>query len=710
MNSVRKKEKHITQLTAAINMKTMKNWLTGVVICIATSAMAQNVEFKAANFKENKEGFKKAEDAIDKGNEFYKLGNEAVFTVKDVGQNFKKALSFYQTAQAFNPNNGLLNFKIGVCYANSNDPFKSIAYIKKAQQLDPTCDPFLNYYIGYTLQLEGKYDDALKAYSAFEAEYKKADDFSKFVVQRKKQCTTAKNFEAKPVRAWVDNVKSINSPNDDIAPSISTDGAEMIFSSARPNSHTPNEFGEYDYDIYASTINESGWTSPSKLQGPINSSSDDVSNCLSYDGNKMLLHRSDVDQTDIWESKLQGATWSEPKKMIFHISSEKANEKYACYNDDGYRIYFARDNAERTTGTEIMFSAMQSKMKQDYMAAANLPILNSKFNDGPVYITIDGETMYIASEGHESIGGYDIFVSKKVSGNWTAPVNLGYPINTPYDDFFFASTANGKFAYISSNRAGGQGGFDIYKVTFWGPEKKPITETEDYLLGSIAMPVKDHNIEQSVEVKKKSLTVFKGITIDAISRKPVEAQIEIFDNATGQIIETFTSNSATGKFIITLNSGKNYGIAVKATGYLFHSENFDIPMGADDNLVNKTIELKNIAVGSKIALRNIFFDYAKATLRPESNSELDRLVKLMKDVPNLKIEISGHTDNTGSATFNETLSQQRADAVVAYLTAKGVAAGRMTAKGYGSTKPVAPNTTDDGRQQNRRTEFEIKGN
>jgi outer membrane protein OmpA-like peptidoglycan-associated protein len=126
--------------------------------------------------------------------------------------------------------------------------------------------------------------------------------------------------------------------------------------------------------------------------------------------------------------------------------------------------------------------------------------------------------------------------------------------------------------------------------------------------------------------------------------------------------------------------------------------------------VNKTIELKNIAIGSKIALRNIFFDHGKATLRPESNAELDRLVKLMKDVPNLKIEISGHTDNTGSATVNETLSQQRAEAVVAFLTSKGITASRMTAKGYGSSKPVAPNTTDDGRQQNRRTEFEIKGN
>ncbi len=688
----------------------MKTLITTCIIGLSFVAFGQNIDFKSANFKDDKEGLKKAENAIDKGDEFYKIANEALFLVQDYGKNYQLALMNYEIAQKFNPNNAKLNFKIGVCFANSTDPSKCIDYLKKAQKLDPTCDPFLNYYLGYSLQLEGKYDDATKAYTTFETEYRKADNFSKFVAQRKKQCISAKTAQSKPVRAWIDNMETLNSPQDEIAPSISTDGAEMILSSNRSNGNKTNEIGQYDHDIYSSTLLENGWGSPRKLSGTINSTGDDITNCLSYDGNKMLLHRDVEGQSDIFESKLTGATWSDPKKMIFHISSDKANEKYASYNEDGYKIYFGRDNDGRTNGLDIMYSGMQNKMKQDYLAATMVSTVNSRFNDGPIYIAIDGETMYIASEGFESLGGFDIFISKKEQGQWSVPVNMGYPINTPYDDFFFASTANGKFAYISSNRAGGKGGFDIYRVTFWGTEKKPVTETEDYLLASIAQPVKDHTIESTVDVKKKSLTVFKGTTIDALTRKAVESQIEITDNTTGQIIETFTTNSATGKFIITLNSGKNYGIAVKANGYLFHSENFDIPMGSGDNLVNKTIELKNIAIGSKIALRNIFFDLAKATLRSESNAELDRLVKLMKDVPSLKIEISGHTDNTGSATVNETLSQQRAEAVVTFLTNKGIPAARMKAKGYGASKPVATNNTDDGRQQNRRTEFEITGN
>lgn len=237
-----------------------------------------------------------------------------------------------------------------------------------------------------------------------------------------------------------------------------------------------------------------------------------------------------------------------------------------------------------------------------------------------------------------------------------------------------------------------------------------MVDSEDYLLSSIASPIQDNEIEASVEVQKKSLTVFKGRTIDAITKKPVEAMIEITDNATGKVIETFTTNSATGKFLLSLNSGKNYGIAVKAEGYLFHSENFDIPLYGDYNLVDKEIELKNIAVGSKIALRNIFFATGSATLTKESNAELDRLVKLLKDVPKLKIEISGHTDNVGSESMNQKLSEDRAASVVTYLVSKGIDKNRLTSKGYGSLRPVATNNSAEGRQQNRRTEFEILAN
>lgn len=687
----------------------MKVLFSTILFVLSASVYGQNVEFKSSNFKDDKDGFKAATTAIDKGDEYFELGNNAIFAVEDPGLNFELALQQYEIAQKFNPNNGHLNFKIGVCLANSSYKVDCITYIERAKELDPECDPFLSYYIGYASQLKGDFTEATKNYKAFENNYKKADEFSKFVTKRLAECQLATPLISNPIRAWVDNVKELNTEFNDFAPSISTDGGEIIYSSDRPNSHNPNEAGSYDVDIYSSSLYDGLWNKPKSVT-TVNTDGDDISNNISYDGTRMLLHREVEGQTDIYESELNGLTWSIPEKMHYMISNEKADEAYAAYSPSGWSIYFSRDLPSNQRGFEIFRSAMQSKIAKDYKAAVPEKSVCSAFNDGPVYIHIDDETMYIASEGEGSIGGYDIFVSRKVRGSWQKPENLGYPINTPYDDFFFASTANGKYAYIASNRDGGSGGYDIYKVTFWGPEKKPETVMQDYLLASVVNPMKDNSIESVVDVNKKSFTVFKGVTIDALTKKPVEAKIEITDNTTGKIIETFTTNSATGKFIITLASGKNYGIAVKAEGYLFHSENFDIPNGAADNLVNKVIELKNIAVGSKIALRNIFFDVGLANLRPESNAELDRLVKLLKDVPSLEIEISGHTDNTGSAKLNEKLSQDRAQAVVDYLTGKGIAKSRMSAMGYGASKPVATNNTDAGRQENRRTEFEIKKN
>ncbi|MCH2224322.1 MAG: OmpA family protein [Crocinitomicaceae bacterium] len=688
----------------------IKYILTSVVFGLVFLTNAQNVEFKSSNFKDDKEGFKKAVESIKKGDEFFAIANEALFLVKSPGLNYELALQEYKKAQNFNSKSGLLNFKIGVCYANSPYSEKAISYLFEAKKLDPSCDPFMDFYYGYALQLNGEFSKAIMAYKTFETNYRKADNFSKFVTKRKKECQVAKAGIQQPIRAWIDNVTELNTEFNDYAPSVSTDGGELIMTSDRPNGHSTNAAGSYDDDIYSTSFYDGKWQKPSALTGGVNTSADEVSNNLSYDGTKMLLHREIDGQSDIYESTLRGSKWTPAEVLPFQISSNRSNEVYASYSSDGWSIYFGRDNSNRSTGFEIMYSSMQSKIQKNYMAAQMISTVNSKFNEGPIYVHIDGETMYIASEGSGSYGGYDIFVSKNINGTWSKPQNMGYPINTPYDDFFFSTTANGKFAYIASNRAGGKGGYDVYKVTFWGPEKQPVLSTEDYLLASIVNPIKDNSIESTVEVKKKSFTVFKGKTIDQITKKPVEAEIEITDNVTGKIIETFKTNSATGKFIITLASGKNYGIAVKAEGYLFHSENFDLPKGSADNLVNKVIELKNIAVGSKIALRNIFFDTGKSTLRSESNAELDRLVKLLKDVPSLKIEISGHTDNTGSATLNASLSQDRAQAVVNYVIAKGITKGRMTAKGYGSSSPIASNNSSDGRQQNRRTEFEIKAN
>jgi outer membrane protein OmpA-like peptidoglycan-associated protein len=319
----------------------------------------------------------------------------------------------------------------------------------------------------------------------------------------------------------------------------------------------------------------------------------------------------------------------------------------------------------------------------------------------------DGKTMYFSSQGHDNMGGYDIFKSEFVNGKWGKPINLGYPINGPDDDVFFVVSGSGNRAYFSSSKQGGYGDKDIYKITFLGPEKQPLLSTEDQLLAMIANPISNLKTEAALEIKTAKLTILKGIITDAKNGKELEAAIDLIDNDKNEVLATFKSNSATGKYLVTLPSGKNYGIAVKKDGYLFHSENFNLPDNADYQEFNKDVALKKIEVGSVIVLRNIFFDFDKATIRPESANELDRLIKLLQDNPTLKIELGSHTDSKGSDEYNMKLSDNRSKSVVDYLITKGIPAGRLVAKGYGETKPIDTNDTDAGRQNNRRTEFKI---
>jgi outer membrane protein OmpA-like peptidoglycan-associated protein len=268
-------------------------------------------------------------------------------------------------------------------------------------------------------------------------------------------------------------------------------------------------------------------------------------------------------------------------------------------------------------------------------------------------------------------------------------------------------SASGKHGYYASVKNEGFGEKDIYMITFLGPEKPVQLSNEDNLLASVEAPISEIYIAPAVEINANAVTLLKGIITDAITQKPVEAEIVLIDNTLNVELATFKSNSKTGKYLVTLPSGKNYGIAVKAEGFLFHSENFDIPKSATYQEVLKDVQLKNVQVGQKIVLRNIFFDFDKATLRPESTNELERLTQLLKDVSTMRIEISGHTDNKGSAQYNQTLSESRSKSVVDYLISKGIAKERLEYKGYGLTQPMASNDNEEGRQLNRRTEFKI---
>lgn len=681
----------------------MKHIITIICLCFYVSISAQDVSFKKGNFKNDKEGFKAAVTAIENGNDLLEIAEEKVLLMKYAGNEFKSALEFYLPAHTFNPNSSELNRKIGHAYLYTNEPYLAKDYLLKSLELNSDAEPILYFLLGKSFQLEQNFETAQTYFLKFgsEADNKTLERYNKLNRKHLKECKSGVENIAVKRRIWVDNVKELNTEFDEISPCITADRSELIFSS--------NRLG--NSDIYISSRQNRKWKNITAIE-ELNTEEDDVASSLAYDGQRILLFKFNDGQADIYQSKLEGNNWSEPVLKMSKIVNTDANETFASYDPQDIKVYYVT-NGGHGGDQDIIFSGKKDENEKYWGKGQSVGHeVNSPFHEGSVFMAPDGQSMYFSSQGHSSIGGYDIFVSyRDKHGLWGKPINLGAPINTPYDELYFSIAANGKHAYFSSNRAGGKGGMDIYKATFWGTPKEPIVITEDHLIASITEPVVNTYVPKPIKLSERnSLTVFKGKIIDGILQTPIQAKIKIYDNSTGEVYTSVSSNSASGKFLLSLPSGLNYGISVEAEGYLFHSENFNIPEGSAYNMVSKEIALKNIDIGSKIALRNVFFETGKSEVKIDSYPELDRLIQLMLDVPTLKIELSGHTDNVGNDEYNLNLSQRRADAVRAYLTSRGVDKSRVLAVGYGESKPVDSNDTKDGRANNRRTEFEITDN
>ncbi|OFY24362.1 MAG: hypothetical protein A2W98_00050 [Bacteroidetes bacterium GWF2_33_38] len=666
---------------------------------------AQNVEFDKDNFSSDKEGFKEAYKNLKEGDKQYAYGASGTYVL---------ALEYFLLAQKFNPNNADLNYKIGSCYLYSNmETRKCLQYFKKALELKNTVAPDIFYMLGRGYHLNYEFDEAIKYYEKHRnmLSPKDLELERKNITKKIEECNVGKQLVKEPVRVFIDNVgEEINSRYPEYSPLISADESMMIFTSRRENTTGGSrDLGDQQFyeDIYVSYQSENGKWSPAVNMGkPLNSDKNDATVGLAPDGQQLFIFM----EGDIYKCELKGAEWSSPKSLPNSINTEE-REGDASFSYNGKTMYIASERTDKTFGGFDIYTSTQSE-KGKWQDAENMgSVINTEYDDRSVFMHPDGRTLYFSSRGHNTMGGFDIFyTTKDDDGFWTKPINLGYPINTPDDDLFFVLSASGKHGYYASAKEGGVGTYDIYMITFRGPEKPIVQNNEDNLIASIANPISEVIIEESVEIKTMRLTILKGTVKDAISLNPVEASIEIVDNEKNEIISTFMSNSATGKYLVSLPSGKNYGIAVKADGYLFHSENFDIPEATNYQEITKDILLNKMAVGSKIVLKNIFFDYAKATLRAESNAELDRLIAVLTEYPNIKIEISGHTDNLGTLQLNTKLSESRAKAVVDYLIMKGVSTSRLQYKGYAYLEPIATNETEEGRQENRRVEFKVLSN
>ncbi len=599
----------------------------------------------------------------------------------------EEGLKLYMKAYEFNPNNSDLNFKIGYCYYNTTQKYDCLAYFQKAYDLNQNVDKKINYYLARAYHLNYRFDEAIKFYSKYVSGLKneeEVENINKCITE----CRNGKEILKDTTKVEIINLgENINTEYREYGPMITADGSKLYFTSRRKGTTGGQiaEDGMYYEDIYESTKTETGWTKARSVGSPLNSKLHDAVVGLSPDGQSLFVY---VDQSggDLYVSKLRGSRWSKPVSISDKINT-KYHESSACISYDNKTLYFISDNPELSYGGRDIFYSTLDK-NGNWSAPTNIgPVVNTKYDEVDLFLHPDGRTVYFSSKGHNTMGGYDIFkTTKDKDGNWSTPVNLGYPINTPLDDAFFVTTASGKTAYFASVRPEGMGLHDIYELRF--PEDEETTPEED----------------------KVFLTLVKGVVTDKTTSFPLEATVEIIDNNANEVVATFTTNSQTGAYIVNLPSGKNYGLNVNKDRYLFHSENFNLADTSAYQEITINIELQRIEVGTTIVLKNIFFDYDKATLRPESSAELDRVVNILDKQPKLKIEISGHTDNKGGLTYNKELSKSRAKTVVDYFIEKGIAKDRLTYEGYAFEKPIATNDTDEGRQLNRRVEFKVLSN
>ena len=630
----------------------------------------------------------------------------------------------FDKAYAFNPNYSKLNYYLGMCVLNSSYKFKALNYFKKAYELNPNVAPEINLLIGIGYHINGDWDNGIKHYEYHKKVLNpKNTDTLEYINKKISECKTGKDLVAKPKRVWVDNLgKNVNTEFPEYGPFISADESVIIYTGRRSDTRGGKKDegdGKFFEDIYLSKRNPKNgeWEKAINIGENINTENHDAPSGLSPDGKLLYIFYGWKGGGDIYQSKLKDGQYGKPEKLSSNVSS-KYYESSASVSFDGKELYFASERPGGFGGEDIYVSRWDEK-KKEWGPAENLGAnINTKYRETGVFLHPDGETMYFSSQGHSTMGGFDIFMSKRdEKGVWGAPVNIGYPINSPDDDVFFVVSGSGRYGYYSSFRQDGYGEKDLYRITFLGPEKPPIPSTEDNLIASLVNPVREIVIEPKVEVSTVNLAILKGIIRDARTLQPLEAKLELIDNDKNELVTTLTSDSKSGAYLVTIPAGKNYGISVKAEGYLFHSENVDIPKASGYKEYEKNVDLKKVEVGQTIVLRNIFFDYDKATLRDASRNELERLIKLLNENPTLRIEISGHTDTQGDATYNQKLSENRAKAVVEYLVRAGISASRLEYKGYGESKTQISEADilkmktkterEDAHQQNRRTEFKI---
>jgi len=612
---------------------------------------------------------------------------------------FVHAETYYEEALAIAPDDAQLNIRMGLNQLNGPHRHKALPFFEKAASVAPET-PHLQFLLGFALQLNGRWDEALVAYQ----KHKSASNFQdpeplyNSTDKRIAECRNGKALMAAPTRVSIRNMGNIiNTPQADYGALVTADGSTLFFTSRRPadaNSKVNKVTGDFFEDVYISRAGENGWSTAELMPVPVNTNGNDASVGLFNDGRTMLIYRDHNGSGDLYESHRRGGSWSEPEMLGPNVNT-KAHESSAWYSFDRQWLYFVSDRPEDKVGGQDIYRSRWDAATEQWGVAENLgPVVNSIHDEEGVFVHPDGKTLYFSSKGHTSMGGYDIFRTRLEDGRWTKPENLGWPVNSPDDDLFFALTADGTEGYFSSYRADGFGEDDIYSVSFLPepPMGEPTAQA-----ATASAPVEEEPSSVLIKGMIKSLRFLSGM----------EADIELMDLDDATLAARFKSDAVTGEYMVAVPAGRRYAMYIKANGYLIRSENITVPVGERGMELDLDVTLETLESGNLATMKNLFFATGSAELEHSSLAELNQLKELMQTHGSLRLEISGHTDSDGTAAINQTLSEARANSVREHLLSQGIDGQRLVAVGHGDTKPVAVNDSDANKARNRRTEIKV---
>ena len=687
----------------------MRYFLNSLIVIFLLSSLVLNaqtdVSVKRKDFKTDKPGFGEAWKHVANGDAYY--GEKGIW--------YNEAYNEYLQALVYNSTNAELNYKTGVSALFSDKKEEAAGFFLKAIELNKDVTEDVLLLAGRSLQYSGRFSDAIEKFTSYlSSPLKKSQKNILLARECIQECNSAVIVTKDTLRILIENTgPNINSDADDYSEVLTTDGKTMYFASRRqiPKAGNRHPDSKFDENIFVSHLINGSWGPASPAGKELTTKYCESPLFINSTGDMLYVYTGYSNNGDIKVSLNKKGVWKAPKTVPYPINT-RGSETSFTISPSGNEIYFVSDHGKNSIGgKDIYFIKKLSDRKWSKPMNAG-SIINTIYDEESVRFSRTGDTLWFSSRGHNSIGGFDIFYSiRNKSGAWDTVKNLGYPVNTPWDELFYhPSPVDDSSFYFVSNRSGGLGGSDIYHGQILPPKKivlPPVAPKPDTVIIRDTVLIVKEVAPPPPVIQQEQPVFLTGKIKDSDSGEPVLAKVDVKDISSGEVVGTTASSDVDGSYRVKLPAKKSYMIDLRATGFLSEVRRIDVPDNWSKDVYNFNIELIKVKVGKKVVLNNILFETGKSILTQSSYTELERLFNIMTENAMMKIEISGHTDKTGSEPLNFKLSQDRAKAVVEYLVKKGINQSRIEFRGYGSLQPISDNATSGGRAKNRRVEFKI---